>query len=87
MTTKSRPSRYAAEAKTGDESNMVPLGSRVIGSNDGTPTVSLPKETVEDFGIRSGDEMQVSTILMQESSGIDRQTSSRAGSRMIQSLM
>lgn len=58
-TTKSRPSRVAAEAKTGDESNVIPLGSRVIGSNDGTPTVSLPKETVEGLGIRPGDEMQV----------------------------
>ena len=57
-TTRSRPSRYAAEAKTGDESNVVLLGSKVIESNDGT-TVSLPKETLEGLGIRPGDEMQV----------------------------
>lgn len=59
MATKSRPSRVAAEAMTGDESTVVPLGSRTVGSNDGTLTVSLPKETAQRLGIEKGIDMEL----------------------------
>jgi len=59
VATKSRPSRTAAEAKTGSDSEVVPLGQRTLGSNDGTPTASLPKETIERLGIEFGDDLEV----------------------------
>lgn len=59
VATKSRPSRTAAEAKTGSDSDVVPLGQRTLGSNDGTPTVSLPKEMVERLGMEPGDDLEL----------------------------
>ena len=59
MATKSRPSRAAAEAKTGSDSDVVPLGQRTLGSNDGTFTVSLPKEMVERLGMEQGDDLEL----------------------------
>jgi bifunctional DNA-binding transcriptional regulator/antitoxin component of YhaV-PrlF toxin-antitoxin module len=38
---------------------VVPLGQRTLGSNDGTPTVSLPKEVVERCGMEKGDDLEV----------------------------
>jgi len=59
VATKSRPSRTAAEAKTGSDSDVVPLGQRTLGSNDGTPTVSLPKEMVARLGMEPGDGLEL----------------------------
>jgi hypothetical protein len=59
VATKSRPSRTAAEAKTGSDSDVVPLGQRTLGSNDGTFTVSLPKEMVERLGMEQGDDLEL----------------------------
>ena len=59
MATKSRPSRLAADAKTGSDSEVVPLGQRTLGSNDGTFTVSLPKEMVERLGMEKGDNLEL----------------------------
>jgi len=59
VATKTRPSRAAAEAKTGSDSDVVPLGQRTLGSNDGTPTVSLPKEVVNRLDIEKGDNLEV----------------------------
>jgi len=59
VATKSRPSRSAAEAKTGSESDVVPLGQRTVGSNNGTLTVSLPKETAKRLGIEPGDTLEL----------------------------
>ena len=59
VATKSRPSRAAAEAKTGSDSDVVPLGQRTLGSNDGTFTVSLPKEMVERLGMEQGDDLEL----------------------------
>jgi len=59
VATKSRPSRTAAEVKTGSDSDVVPLGQRTLGSNDGTPTVSLPKEVIEQLGLEKGDDLEV----------------------------
>jgi hypothetical protein len=59
VATKSRPSRTAAEAKTGSDFDVVPLGQRTLGSNDGTFTVSLPKEMVERLGMEQGDDLEL----------------------------
>lgn len=59
VATKSRPSRVAAEAKTGSDSDVVPLGQRTLGSNDGTPTVSLPKGMIERLGMVPGDNLEL----------------------------
>ncbi|GAB7012022.1 AbrB/MazE/SpoVT family DNA-binding domain-containing protein [Halolamina salina] len=59
MATKSRPSRTAAEAKTGSDSDVVPLGQRTLGTNDGTFTVSLPKQMVERLGMEKGDSLEL----------------------------
>lgn len=48
-----------AEAKTGSDPDVVPLEQRTLGSNDGTATVSLPKDVVERLGIEKGDDLEV----------------------------
>lgn len=48
-----------AEAKTGSDSDVVPLGQRTLGSNNGTLTVSLPKETAKRLGMEPGDDLEV----------------------------
>jgi len=59
VATKSRPSRTAAEAKTGSDSDVVPLGRRTLGTNGGTYTVSLPKQMVERLGMEKGDGLEL----------------------------
>jgi len=59
VATKSRPSRTAAEVKTGSDSDVVPLGQRTLGTNDGTFTVSLPKQMVERLGMEKGDDLEL----------------------------
>lgn len=49
----------AADAKTGSDSEVVPLGQRTLGTNDGTFTVSLPKEMVERLGMEKGDNLEL----------------------------
>jgi len=38
---------------------VVPLGQRTLGSNDGTPTVSLPIEMVARLGMEPGDGLEL----------------------------
>jgi len=38
---------------------VVPLGQRTLGSNDGTPTLSLLKEMVERLSMEAGDALEL----------------------------
>lgn len=58
MTTKA-PSRRAHEAMARDDTSVAPYGTRGVGSNNGTLTVSIPHEVVRQLDIEQGDEVAV----------------------------
>lgn len=53
------PSRRAHEATASEETPVAPYGTRTVGENNGTLTVSIPREVVEAEEINQGDEIVV----------------------------
>lgn len=56
---RSEADRRAAEAALPDEAILAPYGRVRVGENNGTLTLSIPHEIVEDRDIEQGDEFCV----------------------------
>lgn len=53
------PSRRAHEATASEETSVAPYGTRTVGENNGTLTVSIPCEVAAAEEIEQGDEVAV----------------------------